>query len=147
MADSKRQQLVNAVKTRLTLIRTANGYETEAGLYVFEWTDYAVPETQRPCLIVRDGLSSASLTHGKDWHVLEITIDALAHGSGAPTLVRKVVADVIQAWATDKTFGALADNSWYRGDVLEAEQESRRLLGAQLRFDVEYKTDHMDPYN
>jgi len=147
MADSKRQQLVTAIKSRLGLILVANNYETNAGLHVFEWRDHAVAETERPCLIVRDTLAEAELTHGLDWHELQIEIDALVDGSAAPTTVRKLVADTLKAWAVDKTFGGLAENSWFRGDDLEVEHESKRLMGAQLRFQVDFKTNHMDPYN
>ncbi len=37
MADSKRQQIISAIKTGLQSITIANGYETDLGSSIYEW--------------------------------------------------------------------------------------------------------------
>ena len=43
MAESKRQRIVDAVAARMGNILVANGYETDLGLNVEEWTQQHTP--------------------------------------------------------------------------------------------------------
>lgn len=146
MADSKRQQIVNAIKARLEGISTGASYETNLGASVHEWRDTALQESECPGAIFRDTVDPEELTFGEHVHTLALEVELFALGADAPTTLRKMIADVVKAFGTDRKLGGLAQDMMHRADLLATERESRRLAGAVVRFDVIYTTGQFDPY-
>lgn len=67
MADSKRQKIVDAVKTRMAAISTLNGYATNLGSNVEEWTQHLQQEDipAAGVLSVCDMVAEAAGTDGR----------------------------------------------------------------------------------
>lgn len=67
MAESKRQRIVDAVATRMRTILIANGYETDLGLNVEEWTQHLQQEdiADSGILSVCDMVAEAAATDGR----------------------------------------------------------------------------------
>jgi hypothetical protein len=149
MADSKRQQVVDAINTQLQTILTANSYETDAGGNVYEWRDtdrspFEADEVADGAINFRDTDDPIAVTVGQDEHNLLIEIDAYANTTSA---IRKLAADILTAMAEDKTFGGLCEDTSELAQDMSVEHGEKRVFKAALRFKVEYRTDHMDAYN
>ncbi len=109
MADTKRQQIVDAVKARLQTILTAGGYRTDAGGNVSEWRASDWGQNEDPGLILRDeDWDSSAIGPGYQDHDLHLSVECVAVGTGTAATVRQMAADVLQAAAVDDTFGGLA---------------------------------------
>ena len=147
MASSIRQQIVDAFLARLRTIAKPT-FKTDVGAKnVYEWREYSQAKpTTGVSLNVRDRDAEVNLTHGSDIHDLEFEIDCFAAGATSPTVLRELLADVVQAIAVDKFFGGLVQNTFILGQELEAEHETMRLLSAQIRIMCQYTTNHLDPY-
>jgi len=158
MADTKRQQIVAALLTRMQGIRTNNtyldsagnpvSYETDAGLNVQEWPAVEVSEDdEMPAIIVRDGAEPLERgANAADVHFLSVGIECLAKGTDAPTQVRKVMGDVLNAIRSDLTWGGVAiDTNPITFDMGSVSQENRRLGGGVVSIVVEFVTRHFNP--
>ena len=149
MADSIRQQVVDAIDTQLRTILTANSYNTDAGGHVYEWRDtdnspIEATEVEDGAIVFRDTDDPVEVTVGQDEHNLLIEIDAYAN---TPSAIRQLIADAITAMAEDKTFGGLCEDTSELAQDMSVEHIEKRVFKAALRFRVEYRTDHMDAYN
>lgn len=109
MAD-KRQQIVDAIKVRLAGIRTANGYNTEIGLHVFEWKVKAFSESELPGVAFRDTDPKVrELTGGMQEVSLPVEfIIGAASGASTMQVLREAIEDVLSAINSDFTWGGLA---------------------------------------
>lgn len=67
MAESKRQRIMDAVAERMRTILIANGYETDLGLNVEEWTQHLQQEdiADSGILSVCDMVAEAAATDGR----------------------------------------------------------------------------------
>ena len=141
MALTIRQQIINAIKTRLQLILLANGYRTNAGALVF--VDRKTPQGKDdlPCLLVFDGTADASdnVINGRTDYALNISIEAAVLGDTLAADQREIVADVLQAIGVDDTFGGLA----YRTTLLtvdtNVEYHNAHLSGAEISIGIDYR--------
>ena len=149
----KRQQIVEALSTRLKSIRigaqvTIDGqaytYQSDIGRKVFEWrtTDLTPGEGEMLCFwdpILDPDEESASIGHLN--HALQVFIEYVAEKQ-RPEMARKVMADVRAAVGTDGTFGGLADGtSIVRvGNDLKAVLADRSLAGMLCVLEIRYST-------
>jgi hypothetical protein len=149
MADTKHQQIVAALLTRMQGILISGAYETNAGLNVQEWPAVEVSEAdEMPAIIVRDSAVAVTReTNSTDLHTMVVSFECLAKGSTAPAEVRKVMGDVIKAIGTDLTYGGLAeDTNLVAHSLGQVSQEDRRLGGGEVQVQIEYITTHMNPF-
>lgn len=150
MADSRRQQIVAALLTRMQGILVANTFETNAGQHVFEWPAVPLDEEQGelPAIVVRDGDCIVEReANMADVHHLQVDIECVGQGTEAAAEVRKIMGDVIEAISFDLTFGGLAIDTNLTGhNMRQISQEDRKLGGGELTFLIEYRTTHMDPF-
>ena len=149
MPVSKRQQIVDAIDARLKTITTANGYNTDAGNNVFEWRSYPLDEnSELPALVYRDTEEIESLAvGGYQLHTLTIEIEGYVVGANAARDLRALIADVIKAIGTDLTWGGLAEDTRPVEESIEIDQEERKIAGAVIRIEIDYRTQAFDPYN
>ena len=141
----KRQQIVDAVATRLGTILTTAGYHTNLGSNVFEWKGTKFEAREMPGIDVRDTVDeidhrSIDTPTNVDTHRLTVMLSLAVDGSTSTDSVREMIADVYKAIGTDPTFGALAIDSWVVKDEVDTEQEELRISGVEIEIAVLYRT-------
>lgn len=147
MADSKRQQIVNAIDTRLKTILIANGYETNLGQKVYEWRAAPVNENEMPCIIYRDENETIDITIGKHVHTLSISVDIIAAKAQNAAAMRKYIADIVKCIGADLTWGSLAEDTSPAGsDDIQIHHQENIISGAGMKFIVQFTTNPFDPY-
>jgi hypothetical protein len=146
MADSKQQQIISALDTRLKSILTAGGYETNLGQNVAWFRQEPFSETE-------SGISAEASENAPVWigaqcqlHFLVVRVNVvLPAGAAAPEL-RKAIADVIKAIGTDLTFGGLAEDCTLGEMPQDIGQEAVRSGGAIINMIIEYTTEPWNAY-
>jgi hypothetical protein len=145
MADSKRQDIIDALDTLLKTIKTTAGYETNLGSNVKEFDETAMNESESPKCIHRDmGQISAEQDFDSWIHDLTIMLDLEVVGSIAT--MRKCIADVTKALGSDNTLGGLAIKIKPPTDQIGAEHKEKFIVGAIMKFVVRYETASWNPY-
>jgi hypothetical protein len=139
---SKRQLIVDAVKTRMLTILTANGYATDIGADQTEWHLTAKPPDELPSHEVRDEVEEANVekpNSGLYERRLEITVIAelLEEAAGA-TRARLALADIIKAVGTDTKWGGLAKFTLPLEERITVAEEGQRISGVTVTFVVVY---------
>lgn len=154
MADSIRQKIVDAVKSRFQGILTSGGYQTDIGSHVFVWkgSDFA-PKELPACDIrdVRDDIDNTVVSTRREHHKLTIEVAvAVADGTDSMKTARKAIADVYRAIGVDRYWtvsGArLAFDTELKSDESGIEQRETTLAGSKITFVVNYRTAVFDPY-
>ncbi|MFA6148662.1 MAG: hypothetical protein WC899_10690 [bacterium] len=138
----RRQEIVDAIRARVALIRTANGYDTDLGAHVFEWKVTAFSEGELPGLCFRDteqtvaeltgGVRNASLT-------VEFILGAAA-GTATPSIVRQGIGDVVRAIDSDPTWGGLAWDTAIQSDEMFMDHDGKLTGLAKVTAIVKYQT-------
>lgn len=135
-----RQQIVDALDTRLQTITTGNGYSANLGVY--EWLVTPLEESDLPAVIFRDTIDD--IDDEKEFsrldHPLTIELDVAASSSASPASVRELIRDILTAIGTDKYFGGLAYNTDVLSASLEVSEADQRLSGGQIIIEIKYKT-------
>lgn len=142
----KRQQIVNAVKTRFAAITTANGYQTDIGLKQTEWNPGpkgADPEADElPGHDIRDEVETTAIkdkNSGSYDRELEIVVIAeLKEADASATLARKALEDMIKAVSVDPTWGSLARRTIPLEEDINVDELGQQIGAARLKFKVEY---------
>lgn len=148
MADSIRQQIVDAILTRMQTILIVNGYETDLGNNVFEWRTTDLQESELPGLIVRDVSEDVAVRGGNHVCTLNIEVEAKASGTTSATVIRDIIADITKAIGTDINFSNLVQETEpVENESLGFEQKDKKFSGATMRFNCVYVTNAFDPYN
>lgn len=140
MADSKRQQIISALDTRLKTIKTIAGYQTNLGNNVFEWNNKPLAANEMPGLIYRDVSNSRQEgAIGKFRWGLNVEIEIMTSGSTAAADVRKMLADVYKAIGTDVYFSALAVTTEQpESDEMQIVKEDKKIGGALIKLSIIY---------
>lgn len=140
MAD-KRQQIVDAIRTRLATILISNGYNTDIGRHVFEWKVKAFSEAEIPGVAFRDtDPNIRELTGGMQEVSLPVEfIVGASSGSATMPLIRAAIEDVLAAINSDFTWGGLAWDTSIDTVEAFAEQEGRLTGLAKIAATVKYE--------
>jgi len=147
MADTIRQQIIDAVDTQLQTISVANGYRTELGATVQEWDVTPLdPDSETERLEYRDEEEGrADLTVGEHTMGLVLVVRVLTAGSTSAADIREMIADVAKAMYEDPTFGGLAsDTNQESPAVLDKDEAADTASGAEIRFLIEYTVTRGD---
>jgi hypothetical protein len=158
MADSRRQDLMDAILARFRLITVGGGYETNLGANVHVWRDTAQipfqPE-ELPALNLRDASNAIEqqLTN-KHEHSLTILCQGFVASSAVATDVRKCMADLYKAIGVDRKWPStpgdvatrLAVDTLPVGDEFTVQQNGIAIAGFVLTFVVKFRTTSYDPY-
>jgi hypothetical protein len=147
MADSKRQQIMTALITRLQTITVANGYETDIGANVNEWHVTNFEEAELPAVDVRDTTESVEVRGGNHDYTLSIQIETKVSGTTAAAKMRDVIGDVIKAIGTDPSLGSLAQNVRpVQNEIAEIDQKDKRIASILQVFELRYITKAFKPF-
>lgn len=140
MAD-KRQQIVDAIRTRLGGILVANGYNTDIGLHVFEWKVRAFSESEIPGVTFRDtDPKIRELTGGMQEISLPVEfIVGAASGTSTMQVIRAAIEDVVAAINQDWTWGGLAWDTSIDAIEAFAEHEGKLTGLAKIAVTVKYE--------
>lgn len=139
---SKRQQIVDAVKTRFATILTSGGFESNIGQNVNEWLLPSVAADKTQVMSVEDPECSTEQRMG-DSHEHTLTIEAsvgIKAASVTPAELRKAIADMTKAIGVDRLWGALALDTNPVGSRIELNQTDKIVGVAQLTFEIKYRT-------
>ena len=134
---SRRQKIVDIIKTRLQDISIANGYMNDI-VKVDEWAQSRLQDKDMPALVVRDtGSSVDNSTSASSSYRLQIEVDVLVSDSETTmATLRIVMSDVLKA------IGYESDDFYeYRtfdGDEVLVEHQDRIYGGTRMKFTVVY---------
>ena len=134
---SRRQEIVDIIKTRLQSISIANGYGNDI-VKVDEWAMSKLQDKDMPALVVRDtGSSADNGVSGSCTYRLQIEIDVLVSDKDTTMqMLRSVMSDVLHA------IGYESDDFYeYRtfdGDEVLVEHQDKLYGGTRMKFTVVY---------
>ena len=147
MADSIRQQIIDAIETQLGTILTTNGYETNLGSNIFVWKPEPFAATEVPGADIQDQEETIDLAVWLHEHSLTLAVKVVGSGTTVTADLRKYIADVTKAVGVDLTWGSLAQDTAFSGtDLIEVEVNDKVRMGVQMNFTVQYNTAPFDPY-
>jgi hypothetical protein len=145
MSLSIAQQINAALKTRAALIRTASGYQTDAGRTVYLGQP-AVELADLPCVVVRpEGLELLErlLSAGAParWTRL-VGVEAFAEADpllDPGDMAEALLADLQTAMLSgDETLGGLAQLITFDGGRVLPREDGSRVAGAALTLRIEF---------
>lgn len=148
MADSKRQDIIDAIETRMKTILVAGGYETNLGSNVFIWKATPFQSTEVPGVDVRDvdDISEAQ-TVGEEIHTMPIECRCHVGTTASMTDVRKITADINKAVGVDVTWSGLAeDTTQVQGGLADIEIGNEVNTIVVVKFSITYVTGRYDSY-
>lgn len=141
MAD-KRENIVNALVTRLKTISTAS-YETNAGENVFLWRESPLEADEVPGIFVYDtddvsvDFSLAPSHSRAEEHQLTVELGLVATSTDE---YRKIVRDVRKCIGVDETFGGLAMRTTPVRSSVAVDDQGVKILGIEMIIRVDYRT-------
>jgi hypothetical protein len=148
MADSIRKRVVAAYIARLETITTGNGYRTDLGLKITQWrtTDWQESELiSGPGADVRDKEDPPTVKGRSHRYKLEIETDARMLGSTMKDVAHDILADILDAIATDLGFGGLVQMVEIGDSDVDFDQKNRKLGTTQLTVTLSYVTNLFSP--
>ena len=134
---SRRQEIVDIIKTRLQSISIANGYGNDI-VKVDEWAMSKLQDKDMPALVVRDtGSSADNGVSGSCTYRLQIEIDVLVSDKDTTMqMLRSVMSDVLHA------IGSESDDVYeyrtFNGDEVLVEHQDKLYGGTRMKFTVVY---------
>lgn len=144
---SVRQQIVDAVETRLKTIKTANGYETDIGLNVNVWHTTDFQETELPAIDIRDVSEVMEVRGGNHICTLTVEIEAKVSGSASGVTMRDILADIIKAVGTDSTFSNLVQETRpLQNDSFGFGKNDKLIASILMTFEMRYLVKAFKPY-
>jgi hypothetical protein len=147
MSDSRRQRIVDQIKTLLATVSVVNGFKTEVGSNVFEWKGTDFQETEIPGIDVRDPGEEVATKGGNHYYTLTIEIEAKVSASSTTKEGREVLADIQTLLGSNQNLGGLVYIvKPVQNDLLEFEKISKKFGSVLMRFEVEYVTKVFQPY-
>jgi hypothetical protein len=139
---SRRQQILEAVVTRLKTITTNNGYLLQIGTKVFDWKLNPLLPADLPAIEVRDREAPMELINlaGGMSHQLNMDIIIIASGITAAATARKGLEDIVKALQVDRTFGGLVQVYLPKSTSIEMQQDEQLLAAGQFTCELQYYT-------
>ena len=136
---SRRQEIVDIIKTRLQGISIANGYGNDI-VKVDEWAMSKLQDKDMPALVVRDtGSSADNGVSGSCTYRLSIEIDVLVSDKDTTMrMLRSVMSDVLHAigFESDDFY----ESRTFDGDEVLVEHQDKLYGGTRMKFTVVYDT-------
>jgi hypothetical protein len=142
-----RQDIVNAIQSRFATINQQMNpdYLTAIGLNVSVWRAAPVQENILPCVDIRDlanEVDSEGLSGSSNVHTHVLTVEATIYSAAADNdvEVRKGIRDIYKAIGLDDTWGGAAITTRLVRDLMQTDQEDRKIVAASVTFEVLYRT-------
>jgi len=134
----KRQKIITTIVEQMQLIRSANGFYSEAGKSVFEWLDKPLDKDEYPAIIVRD-VSDNTEDSQVLQHTLKIEVDIAVSNKALTTWdMREVTSDVLKAFGNIEE--VLSYECKYLGSDFLVDHKDSVYGGVRLEFLVKYHT-------
>lgn len=141
--SSLRQQLLDAVKTRLETITTGNGYQTSLGSKVYLCRPIAPQDSELPQVVIWDLAEETEQRQAGVWQnslVIELHVFQSGATMANGDFARSAVDDLHKALGTDVRWSNLALDTRPRSNRYEIDQETRKLTGTiVLEFEILYR--------
>lgn len=142
MADAKRQQIIDAIVTRLSGIDGTGDYDTTIGSNVTDWgVNYQ--ETDLPAVSVCDlneEVQTDTNDEFMDVYRLPVSIRVSVSASTRASDLRKMFKDILTAIGADEKWNGLAQFTQVRNIGMTLDQDAFRIAGGQVEIDVYYET-------
>ena len=140
--SSLRQQILDAIKTRLQAITTGNGYTFNLGTHVFFDRDTPFDPSELPAINYRDlGATKGRFTNRRVTNALKVEIDIIMALSATRANLYDALADVYNAINVDDRWGSLAIDTTPVGDTPNFYEHERNESRTIVEITVEYETD------
>lgn len=147
MPDSRRQQIIDQIKTLLATVTIANGFKTDVGSNVFEWKSTDFQDTDIPGIDVRDPDEAVETRGGRHFYNLTIEIEAKVSSSATTNEAREVLADIQTLMGSNQNLGGLAHLVRpVQNELLDFEKMNNKFGSVLIRFEVAYATKAFQPY-
>jgi hypothetical protein len=143
-----RQDIIDAIETRLKTILTTASYHSNAGSNVYVWRTTPLPPESIPALIIKDSLSTKlgegeAGPYSKDtWELSVDIVGMVTNGNASDTQTRQVMADVYKAIGSDDTWGGKAITTTLESDEIgEVKQQDKTFFGFIMKVKIMYRTN------
>lgn len=146
-----RQELVERVVARMQSIRTANGYQTDAGAHVEQWpAGYGEEELRAAprlgvCDLPNDATKESMHAESQE-NRLRVQVRIFTSGAARLDYVRRMIGDVLSAVGADQRWGKLALHTEPGSDGFVVPQESMSVAGAAVEFVIVYRSKLFNPF-
>lgn len=143
MADSTRQDIIDAIDTLMKTIKTTAGYKTNGGNNVFDWLDRDLADSELDAIIYRDRNNQiAQETFDKVTNNLDLEIEVKTKNTtDTAKRVRELIEDVYKAIGTDETFGGLALETIPVSEEMDVRQSDEITGSARLVIRITYQSN------
>lgn len=141
---SKRQQIIDALETRMKTILTTGGYQTNVGQRVSVWPTVPMAEASASELSIFDHDAEVMETGiiGQSRHELLVDIMVEIPGSDSRADVRKALADINKALWSGLTLGGLCEPITILSNGITFEQGAKVIGAGIVKIRVPYYTAH-----
>lgn len=144
-----RQQLVDAIETRLGLIAPGHVFQLPSGphvcdnniLGVYPWRKVPFSQAQIPAIAFWD--ADAPVQPGpvsQHEHSLKIALEVHVAGNTAATTARSIMQDILAAIGSDPRWGNLARWTDIDSHEIAVDQAGDVIAGVSINFTVTYRT-------
>jgi hypothetical protein len=153
MPDTRRQQLFDAIVTRLATILIVNAYATNVGDNVFPWRDpegEPFGEQELDALFVRDPDDEATshVNTSRYDRLLTVEVGVATIKPPVDRQLRRLIADVSKCLMEgDRRWGGLAEDTNIVGDKMGTKKLERNTGNAVVVFQFRYRVRDNDPYS
>jgi hypothetical protein len=148
MPDSRRQQIIDQIKTLLATITVANGFKTNTGSNVFEWKGIDFQDTELPGVDVRDPSEDVENRGSNHVYTLTVDIEAKVSASTSTNQAREVLADIQTLMGSNQNLGGLAHLVRpVQNELLDFEHANNKFGSVSIRLEVVYATIAFQPYS
>ena len=142
MADN-RDAIIDAIVARMETIRTANGFQTDAGERVSRWRSTDPGESACPAIDVRDPDRKPKGVYSQNLRDYELAVEIAAFSAGGEDTdgeLNRILEDILKAVLEgDLTWGALAINTVFESDRKGLSQMGSKVGVAVARFLIHYR--------
>jgi len=152
MSDTIRESIIASITTALADIRTASGYNTDAGRLVRR----GIPITdqdQMPALSVLPLTEENEPLSGRHYLAMRFRVDGIIkYTSKNPSVVGELLLGDIIKRMTNRSLSAVhggyADQLQYvEGGIEDYPEPGQYSVAVYATFEIKYKTNLGDPYN
>jgi len=147
MSDTIRDQIIQALKTRLETITVANGYETNIA-NVYDYKADTIDPSLMPAANIKDP-NESQLRRGRNLHC-SLEIEIIIHIAGNNrAAIRNFYGDIVKAIGVDVRFGGLSQNTFPAGNASVANENSvsDEVMSMTLSFQIDYVTQNFNLFN
>lgn len=144
--SSLRQQIADALVTRLKTITVAHGYSVDVGNSVYCWRDLdndPLHKADCPAITFEDGSASMETRNldGDMLHVLSVSFTLHVANSTTATTVRNGLNDIAKAIEGDETLGGLTLGYVPTEHSMDLHQDGDTIGAGTYAIEITYLAD------